>query len=173
MYFQLGSPENEINLISYHTDWNEFFNIEKLNLEFSLDDNYYGIEHIGSTAIKNIKAQPIIDIVISVKDIAKIHNHIEKLKRIEYKEGASLFNDARYFYKGDENRIMYALYFVNHLSDLHIDFIQFRDYLIQHSEVASVYSLFKEKIAKQAQHNKQEYFNLKTEFIKKVLSKTN
>lgn len=53
-----------IVLVAYNPDWSEWANKEIINLSALLKDYCPIINHIGSTAIPNIQAKPIIDILV-------------------------------------------------------------------------------------------------------------
>jgi GrpB-like predicted nucleotidyltransferase (UPF0157 family) len=58
-----------ITLEPHQKTWKTNFIQDKEKLSAILSDIVISIEHIGSTAIPGIKAKPVIDIMIGVKDI--------------------------------------------------------------------------------------------------------
>ena len=58
-----------IELEDYNPNWPKIYLIEKEKLQDILVQDLITIHHIGSTAIPNIKAKPIIDILCVVKNI--------------------------------------------------------------------------------------------------------
>ena len=60
----------KIVVLSYDKSWHELFNLEKKRLAEILGDQALSIYHIGSTVIPNIKAKPIIDILVEVKKVS-------------------------------------------------------------------------------------------------------
>ena len=56
---------------NYNPKWIDFFLLEKKNIENTLNDNCKEIYHIGSTAIPNMIAKPIIDILLIVNNKSK------------------------------------------------------------------------------------------------------
>lgn len=57
----------KVQLSEHNQAWEHLFVKEKQRLEQVLKDKTIRIEHIGSTSIPNIKAKPIIDIMIGVE----------------------------------------------------------------------------------------------------------
>ena len=57
---------------------------ERTKILAVIGDKIVAIEHIGSTAIPNLRAKPIIDIMVGVSDIAKADECIEPLQGIGY-----------------------------------------------------------------------------------------
>ncbi len=50
-------------------------------LQLILGNSAIRIEHIGSTAIKGVKAKPIIDIMVGVTDLEDVKSLLPKLKK--------------------------------------------------------------------------------------------
>jgi GrpB-like predicted nucleotidyltransferase (UPF0157 family) len=66
-----------ITLVPHDSKWSEIFKHEKEFLLHTLPSDLIGkIEHIGSTAILNIKAKPIVDILVEVKSQEEAKNII-------------------------------------------------------------------------------------------------
>jgi len=57
----------EVVLSDYDPNWEEQFLDEKRSIQEAIDPAILGIEHIGSTSIKGLKAKPIIDILLGVQ----------------------------------------------------------------------------------------------------------
>ncbi|HSW93019.1 MAG TPA: GrpB family protein [Gammaproteobacteria bacterium] len=132
------------------------------------------IQHVGSTAIPGMAAKPIIDIqiaVLSLEEIKKIA--ILELKKLDYEYWYENPDSERMFFvKGmppfGEKRT-HHVHIVEQTSRHWIDKIVFRDYLIQHPEVAYEYQKLKIMLAEQYIYDREKYTNEKSEFIKKVL----
>ena len=58
--------DEPIHLKKYSSLWKKHFIYEQQRLKVNLKINLVDIQHIGSTAISNIYAKPIIDIMIGV-----------------------------------------------------------------------------------------------------------
>lgn len=157
-----------ITLDDYNPLWKNYFEDEKRQL-LSCFKSYepLSIEHIGSTAIPNIKAKAIIDILIEVN-----HEDFYKFKELIINCGYLLMSESKkrmsfnkgYTEKGYAQRVFHL-----HLRKEHDhDEIYFRDYLINHIDKAKSYEALKMKLAKQYKHNRDEYTQKKTEFIKDI-----
>lgn len=55
-----------VNLSDYNPCWEKQFEYENKRILNVFGDQAIGIEHIGSTSIKGLKAKPIIDIIVAV-----------------------------------------------------------------------------------------------------------
>ncbi|WP_426704035.1 GrpB family protein [Staphylococcus shinii] len=56
----------EIEVQHYQKQWPILFEIEKSNIEAIISEEVIKIHHIGSTAVENLKAKPIIDMLVVV-----------------------------------------------------------------------------------------------------------
>ena len=87
---ELGLKNNEVKLVSYTEEWkSEYKRVKQTILKNTniLDDH---IQHIGSTAINNMLAKPILDILIGVEDINNVDDSlIRGLKEIGFFKIAS------------------------------------------------------------------------------------
>ncbi|HBN1632601.1 TPA: GrpB family protein, partial [Escherichia coli] len=54
----------KIEIMEYNPDWTKNFEEEKIKLLHFFGSHAVAIEHIGSTAIPNQRAKPVIDIFI-------------------------------------------------------------------------------------------------------------
>lgn len=68
----------------YDVNWEEQFLYEKRSIQEVIGHAILGIEHIGSTSIKGLKAKPIIDILLGVPSIEVVSELIEALRIIGY-----------------------------------------------------------------------------------------
>ena len=129
------------------------------------------IEHVGSTAVRSIKAKPIIDIVIGTDDFEKILEKDDLLN----KEGFILRQDERpeqlLYVRGDLDKdfITHHIHVVLIDSTQWNNYLNFRDYLNSDEEKAKEYESLKEELAKCYENNRKSYTEAKSELISKLL----
>lgn len=157
-----------IFLTEHKSCWKKWFEEELKNLEILLPKNQIiRISHIGSTAINTILAKPIIDILVEVskesnmtgiKEILVSNDYIcmnENKDRMSFNKGYTEegFADKVFHlhlrYKGDN------------------DELYFRDYCLEHPEIAKEYEKLKLDLWKKYKYNRDRYTDSKTEFILK------
>lgn len=94
-----------IYLSAYNSQWPNLFKAEKELLLNLIGQYIVKIEHIGSTAIPNIAAKPVIDIMIGVNQLNDIDSSvIIKLANVGYeyiKKYEEIMPFRRYFQKTD------------------------------------------------------------------------
>ena len=129
------------------------------------------IEHVGSTAVRSIKAKPIIDIVIGTDDFEKILEKDGQLK----KEGFILRQDERpeqlLYVRGDldDDFITHHIHVVLIDSSQWHNYLNFRDYLNSNAEVAKEYESLKEELSLLYADDRKSYTEAKSEFISRLL----
>ena len=153
-----------IILEEHNNKWVDWFNEEAVNLEKILPRSAK-ISHIGSTAVSTIWAKPIVDILVEiengmggVKELLIGNGYIcmsEEINRMSFNKG--------YTENGFAERVFHL--HLRYMGDN--DEIYFRDYLIEHPDMAKEYEKLKLELWKKFEYNRDEYTNQKTEFVRK------
>ena len=73
-----------VEVVSYNPNWREMYKEESEKIKNILNDIIIDIHHIGSTALPGIKAKPVIDILVEVKDIERVDQYNHKMKELGY-----------------------------------------------------------------------------------------
>lgn len=162
-----SDDKRKIELVSANPDWKLMFKEEARKLE-KIFTKQSGIYHIGSTAIEGIKAKPIIDILIAVKDITLVREYVGKMEKMGYDyKGANGLPGRRYFEKGSPVHTHHLHVFES--GDQEIErHLLFRDYLNTHPEEAKAYSALKEKLAAEYRMDPDGYTKAKSDFISEI-----
>jgi len=164
----LGLEEGIVNLVQYSPEWQKSFEEEKSILQSTLGQIIKDIQHIGSTAIPNLMAKPIIDIGIAIENIQDVQKCVEPLKNLGYEYKGEFNLPGRHFFiKG--NPRTHHIHIVEQQSNHWKIWILFRDYLRNHEEIAKEYESLKIELAKKYKHNRQAYIKEKAPFIEKVV----
>ena len=96
----IGLKRGTVELKPYQNEWHSNFQQAKASIKKVFDNISCEIEHIGSTAVSNMDAKPIIDIAIGIKNLSDevIETMIPKLEKLgfiyrgnEGEEGGYLF----------------------------------------------------------------------------------
>ena len=155
-----------IYLTEHHSCWKEWYSEE----EILLKNNLYSTErisHIGSTAIPSIWAKPIVDILVEIPKGSNLLDYKALIINNGYicmsqSENGLSFNKG-YTENGFAERVFHLhLRYVGDNNELY-----FRDYLIEHPDIAKEYEELKLKLWKQYEHNRDAYTNAKIELVNK------
>ncbi len=134
----------------------------------------HDIEHIGSTAVPNLPAKPVIDMVVSVDDLYVYHKIKDKLIELGYEfMPERVFDDRVFFPKGPKENRTHHLSLVIKNSNGWKQPMMLRDYLVTHPKVLNQYKLLKEQLANKYGDDRASYTSAKADFIQQVLAKTN
>ena len=157
-----------ITFVDYDIKFEKQYSNERNHLEVILGNYIKRVNHIGSTSIKNIKAKPIVDILIEVdqkdfqttKDILLKNDYVmmdEKSNKISFNKG--------YTINGYDDNVFHI--HIKKYGDC--DELYFRDYLNDHCDIAKQYEKLKEELYNKYKPNRDLYTSGKSEFIKKII----
>ena len=155
-----------IFLTEHRPYWTDWYNDEENQLKSILPSNTV-YHHVGSTAIKDIWAKPIIDILIVVKSTRQLKDTADTLQENGYIVMSA--NDIRVsLNKGyTENGFAEKVFHLHIRLENDIDEIYFRDYLNTHPDIAKEYEKMKLRLWKEYEHNRDAYTDAKADFVKK------
>lgn len=171
--------EEPIDIVAYDDRWPEMFGQETARLRRSLPTELIGrIEHFGSTAVPGLSAKPVIDMLVEIRILRAARTEVAPVL-------AGMGYD--YFWRptfGDDVPPWYAFFIrrdqngqrTHHIHMLtrrktfqeHWDRLFFRDYLIDHPQVAQEYAKLKIELAAAYPNDRVAYTNGKTEFILRI-----
>ena len=163
----------KVEVVPHDPTWQVSFIEESKQIALAMGSNVVTIHHIGSTAIPNIYAKPIIDFLIEVKDIAKVDDRNPAMAALGYEAMGEFGIPGRRFFRknnsaGKRTHHLHAFEAKSAEVKRHL---AFRDYTIAHPEVAQKYSELKRELAKKYPEDIQGYMNGKNGFIKEVEKK--
>lgn len=167
----LGLKRGTVRLERYNHQWCKLFEKEKTGLKQVLGKKFIAAEHIGSTAISGIKAKPIIDLMVAIRNL----NDWEWLRKPLAKLGYEFRRDFRkeqehiLFVKGPEENRTHYLKVAEIDSNFWNQNILFRDYLINNRIYLREYQRLKERLLKKYKGNREPYTIGKEEFVRKIL----
>ncbi len=171
----------ELAIVPYDPRWPVWFRQEQEHLLACLPADLIGrIEHFGSTAVPGLAAKPIVDMLIEVADLDATRRRIAPILESQGYD---------YFWRptsGDDGPPFYAWFIkrdprtgarTHHLHMVegsfleHWDRLLFRDYLIEHPDVAREYETLKNRLAAASPTDRVAYTRGKTEFIAQITSR--
>nr|WP_077601996.1 GrpB family protein [Oceanobacillus sojae] len=144
----------KVRLSLYNSEWVSEYNKECKRLNELFGDLVIQFEHFGSTSIVNMKAKPVIDMMVIVKDIDKVDQFNPRLKELGYDPAGEWgIEGRRLLRKGGEDRTHHIHIYQegNREIDRHLIL---RNYLRIHTEEAMKYGALKEQLAMKYQDTK-------------------
>ena len=170
--------QEDVAIVPYDPRWPELFQREKEHLLGTLPAELIRrIEHFGSTAVPGLAAKPIIDLLVEVTDLQATRDRIAPMLEAQGYD---------YFWRpthGDDGPPFYAWFIKRdpasgtrthhvHMVEAHFtehwERLFFRDYLIEHPQVAKEYEKIKVRLATDHPQDRVAYTGGKTEFIVKI-----
>jgi GrpB-like predicted nucleotidyltransferase (UPF0157 family) len=157
-----------IQVVPHDPAWRGQFENEAERIAAALGEIVVRLHHIGSTAIPGIGAKPIIDMLLEVRQIARLDDRRSALEALGY-EGLGEFGirGRRYFRKNDAAGVrthqIHAFAAGSQEIERHL---AFRDYMIAHYTAAQAYSALKQQLAQAHPDDLQAYMEGKNAFIK-------
>ena len=167
---------DEVEVVDYDPRWPALFDQEAKQLRATLDPSLIvGLEHFGSTAVPNLSAKPIIDILIAVRSLADAKAcFVEPLRKLDYVWWAeNPKQDRMFFVKGMPPFGPRRSHHV-HVTEIHGEMWQrlaFRDYLRAHPEEAGIYAQLKRRLATEHPTDREAYTAAKAAYIESVMRK--
>lgn len=165
----MGLKKGTVKLEAYNADWIKMYEQEKKNLQDIFKDTALSIEHIGSTSIIGLKAKPIIDISVSVKELKKFNFLDDYFDKYPYSYKLDLDNDEILIRKHKNELTTYLIHVMPIDSERYKNTILFRNYLNSHSDILKEYQNLKEELASKYANERKLYTTSKNDFIQKVL----
>lgn len=158
-----------INLVDHKDSWKSQYVRMEARLKNILKEYNPKINHIGSTAIKDIKAKNIVDILV-------------ELNADQFEEVAKQLEENGFIIMNDQNTrisLNYGYTYVGYAPEVfHIhlrnigdnDEIFFKDYLNDHDKERKEYEKLKLEFFDKYKNNRNAYSKAKTDFVNKILA---
>lgn len=173
MQNELGIAKNQVKLVDYDPYWNILFKEIKTSICAVTSLQEFRVQHIGSTAISNIKSKPVIDILLGVDHLDQVDIYDEYLKTIGFYR-LKVQRENEYVYaKFKDTTFEIKTHFIHMVpfeSDIWKNLIFFRDYLNSHPEKKIEYQTIKQSFVNFQSEGIQEYTAHKEAFIKNIFT---
>lgn len=158
-----------IALTDYDPAWPGKYEQEARQIASIFGDQMISIHHIGSTAIPDIRAKPIIDIMVVVRELEKVEQFNPPMIGLGYTPRGELGIPGRRYFRKDTQEVRSHHVHVYQLGHKAIQTqLNFRDYLRAHPAKALAYSQLKSELARKFRTDPERYTDSKTEFILEI-----
>lgn len=158
-------PEDRVVIVPYDPAWPALFRRDAARLRQALGPTALRIDHIGSTAVPDLAAKPVIDIQISVLSFDPLNAYRRPLEALGFVFRAdNPDRTKRYFREAPGNRRTHIHVRV-HGSWSEQFALLVRDFLRAHPDVAERYAVVKRALARQHAADRHAYTDAKGPFI--------
>ena len=167
----IGLKQNTVELADHDPMWEIYAAQTIKQLWRVFNSTAKDIQHIGSTAIKGIKAKPMIDIIVAVDDFTEVETLIPALESagVHFRRKV---NDTWYLFAiGDlinpDGILTHQIHVLKADSEHWHNVILFRDYMNNNISAAKEYEALKIKLAEENPHDpgREKYLAGKSDFI--------
>ena len=162
-------------IVAYDPRWPQVYEQEKAAIVSAIGSRLVAIEHVGSTAVPNLGAKPIIDVMAGLPSLADAEGCIVPVEALGYHFVPEVMRDLpddRYFERWTESyehgREVAHLHLTEHKSPFWNDHLLFRDLLRARPETASAYEQLKRDLVQRT--SGAGYVHAKTSFVQSVLA---
>lgn len=159
-----------IELRDHDAEWAAIFREQAVRIRDALGSRAYRIEHVGSTAVPDLIAKPVIDIVLEVPDSADEGAYVPELATLGY---VLRIREPDWF----AHRLLRGY---RPRANLHVfsadcpetdRMLRFRDWLRGHPDDRERYAATKRVLAAQDWTYMQQYADAKTEVITEIIAR--
>ena len=164
-----------VEVVPYDAEWPALFKEEAVHLLDCLPEGLVTrIEHFGSTAVPGLAAKPIVDMLIEVTSLEAANERIVPIleaQGYDYFWRSALGENEPPFYawfikRGPAGERTHHLHMVESDSELW-ERLLFRDYLIDHPQVAHEYAELKAGLSAHHQSDRVAYTKAKGDFVRR------
>lgn len=129
------------------------------------------IEHIGSTAVPNLAAKPIIDLDVVLGTQSDLPEAIRMLEEIGYVHEGNLGINGREAFRSPKTEVSHHLYLLIEGAEELRHHIVFRDAMRRDEALRSCYEQLKRNLADQYADDRSSYSEGKSAFITAVMNR--
>lgn len=163
-------PGGKIHIVEYDARWPEMFVREAERIRVALGERALRIEHVGSTAVPDLAAKPVIDVVLVVADSREESAYAPELEAVGYK--LSIREPEWYehrMFKGSQPE-----------TNLHVfsqgcveieRMLAFRDWLRGNEADRELYARTKLALSQKRWERVQDYADAKTEIVAQIMTR--
>lgn len=127
------------------------------------------VQHVGSTAIPEIEAKPIVDIAVGVHAFEDMRRHDGELVERGISFRKEEFGDQLLYVMGTDEARTHFIHVVPWQGEAWRNYIAFRDYLNAHPGAAREYSDLKRALAEMYPNDRESYLAGKAPLIERLI----
>jgi GrpB-like predicted nucleotidyltransferase (UPF0157 family) len=163
-----GVPHGHVVLVDWSHQWADLYTREAASLRAALGPLAVAIEHYGSTSVPELRAKPILDILVGGTQITDAVPYLKALAPLGYEYARSAgVPDHLVFGRGlDRTHLVHVVLFEGPAWQRAL---RFRDTLRADPTLRAEYGALKERLAGQYQSHRARYTEEKAAFVERVI----
>lgn len=165
----LGLQHGQVVLAAHDKSWRTAFEQEASDLRQSLKRRVRGLEHVGSTSIPDIRAKPILDLMLGLSNLDDGLGLASDLGKLGYEFRPDAGIPAEHVFAKGTPRT-HVLHVVEFGGEAWQQKLAFRDALREEPQLARAYQELKVALSLQFPDDRAAYTAGKTEFVKGVVN---
>jgi len=165
----LGLESGTVRLVPHDAGWATLFAAEAKRLRAALGpDLPLALEHTGSTAVAELVAKPVLDLLGGYAPGAQVETYVAALSRAGYAHRGEQGIPGREFFRRGEPRA-YHLHLVVQHGQFWREHLAFRDALRAQTAVRAAYAALKLELARRYPRDREAYTEGKSAFVRQVV----
>jgi GrpB-like predicted nucleotidyltransferase (UPF0157 family) len=161
-------PREPVEIADYDPDWAIRFQSWSERIAASLGMTAIRIDHVGSTSVPGLAAKPVIDIQVSVAELAAEERYVPQLDRLGLRL-ASRDDLHRYFRPPADQPRLVHVHVCADGGEWQREHLLFRDYLRAHADARDAYARTKREAAVIWRDDRWGYTEAKTGIVLDLL----
>ncbi len=166
----IGLKRHTVRLVEHREEWAGCFDAECSLLQSEIGDIVAKIEHVGSTAVPDLVAKPIIDIAVGIESMSVIEDIVSRLARHQYTDCGDGLGGYLLVKQSLPDIRTVHLHIVEIADPRWSDYLTFRDVLRGDHPLRQQYSELKRHLAQKYSDDRESYTAGKHEFIMAALA---
>jgi GrpB-like predicted nucleotidyltransferase (UPF0157 family) len=158
-------------VVDYDPSWPEHFLFFQKRIAGALGSMADAIEHVGSTAVPDLPAKPIIDIDVLLATETELDAVVDRLAKLGYVHQGNLGIPEREAFAAPVHDVPHHLYVCPPGSRTFQEHLAFRDYLRTHPGKANVYAGLKRSLSLQFRDDRHAYTSGKSAFVAEIVNR--
>lgn len=163
---QSSYKDRKYDVVPYDQNWSKEFEVAAAKIKPVFKDDAIDIQHIGSTAVPDMDGKPVIDILVTVNDIAVANSHRAEMEAIGYTYAGEFVLPGSVLFRKMSGTTVLSNVHIFPQQHPHVqEMLQLRDYLRGNPGEVKDYSQLKQKLYAKYKDDYAQYRKYKDEYM--------
>jgi len=168
----IGLQRHIVQLVAHHPGWAALAATACREIQRLAGDLIADLQHVGSTAVTDLPAKPILDIAAAVQTLETIPELIKRLPTMGYIYRGDGGADGGHLFVQESSPDVRTIHL--HVVDIHDtqwrNYLLFRDLLRREPDIRQRYAALKQDLSHRFRDDRKSYTDAKHDFIRGVLA---